>query len=105
MKNFSKIIQSKNDKRIYKNTILKNNLSCLLISDKETVKSAASITVKVGYYLDPPNRSGLAHFLEHLLFLGSEKFPQYNEYNDFIRKNSGSCNAYTSSIFMKKLKF
>jgi len=39
---------------------------------------------------------GLAHFCEHMLFLGSKKYPNEDEYREYIRKGSGSCNAYTS---------
>ena len=66
------IAKSCNDKRLYKHIILKNNLECLLISDKETDKSAASLSVGVGKLEDPREYEGLAHFLEHMLFLGTE---------------------------------
>ena len=38
---------------------------------------------------------GAAHFLEHLLFMGSEKYPGENEYKEFISNNGGSSNAFT----------
>lgn len=41
---------------------------------------------------------GLAHFLEHMLFMGSKKFPVHNEYSSFINQNSGMDNAYTSDV-------
>lgn len=97
MKSISKIIQSKNDPRIYRYISLPNQLSCLLISDKETDKSAASISVGVGSLEDPKNTPGLAHFLEHMLFLGTEKYPNQSEYKAYLIKNSGALNAYTSS--------
>ena len=52
--------------------------------------------MKVGAALDPRPRYGLAHFLEHMLFLGTEKYPQENEYAEFIQNNGGRHNAYTS---------
>ena len=97
MKSITKIIQSKNDSRIYRHISLPNQLSCLLISDKDTDKSAASISVGVGSLEDPRTTPGLAHFLEHMLFLGTEKFPNQSEYKAYLMKNSGSLNAYTSS--------
>lgn len=97
MKSLTKIIQSKNDPRIYRHISLPNQLSCILISDKDTDKSAASISVGVGSLEDPKSTSGLAHFLEHMLFLGTEKYPNQSEYKAYLMKNSGSLNAYTAS--------
>lgn len=37
----------------------------------------------------------MAHYLEHMLFLGTEKYPQQSEYMDYLSKNSGTFNAYT----------
>ena len=37
----------------------------------------------------------MAHYLEHMLFLGTEKYPNESEYMDYLSKNSGSFNAYT----------
>jgi len=42
---------------------------------------------------------GLAHFLEHMLFLGSKKFPVPDEYRNFLSQNSGFSNAYTGKSF------
>ena len=61
----------------------------------EADKSAAAFTVNVGCSLDPKPLYGVAHFLEHMLFMGSEKYPVENEYSTFISNNSGSSNAYT----------
>ena len=59
--------------------------------------AAAALTVGVGSFSDPPDCQGLAHFLEHLLFLGSEKYPVENDYDVFMSKHGGSDNAYTES--------
>jgi len=48
-------------------------MECLLVSDPKTDKSAAGISVRVGHLSDPENAQGLAHFCEHLLFMGTEK--------------------------------
>ena len=39
---------------------------------------------------------GLAHFLEHMLFMGTTKYPQENEYSEFICDNGGCDNAFTA---------
>lgn len=40
---------------------------------------------------------GLAHFCEHLLFMGTDQYPKENEYSEFLAKNNGSSNAYTAT--------
>ena len=55
----------------------------------------ASVAVNAGSYNDPQKRGGLAHFLEHMIFMGSEKYPREGAYSDFLAANGGYCNAYT----------
>ena len=69
----------------------------LLVSDETTDKSAAALDVHIGHMSDPVNLPGLAHFCEHMLFLGTEKFPDENEYSKFLSQHGGSFNAFTSS--------
>jgi nardilysin len=57
--------------------------------------AAVAILVGAGSMYDPPTCQGLAHFLEHLLFMGSTKYPGENEYEAFVAKHCGSDNAYT----------
>jgi len=92
----STLIQSPNDQRQYELLELPNKLSVLLISDSTAEKSAASVSVFRGSYSSPKNREGLAHFLEHMLFLGTEKYPDSDEYGNFISSHGGSNNAYTA---------
>jgi len=75
---------------------LDNQLRALLISDMQSDKGAASLNVQVGSSANPPDRAGLAHFLEHMLFLGTEKYPQADAYQAFINSNGGSHNAFTA---------
>lgn len=89
-------IKSVNDDRAYKYIELSNGLKVLLISDAKAEESAASLQVAVGSAQDPEGREGLAHFLEHMLFLGTEKYPEADSYQQFISKSGGSHNAYTS---------
>ena len=91
------IIKSPADTRNYRYTILGNGLKALIISDPNTDKSAAAVDVNVGSFQDPDDRLGLAHFLEHMLFMGTEKYPDVDSYSEFIRANGGSSNAYTAS--------
>lgn len=91
------IIKSPNDKRDYQSLTLANGLRVLLVSDPDTEKSAASIDVNVGSGHDPESIPGLAHFLEHMLFLGTEKYPEADDYHSFISTYGGTHNAYTSA--------
>ena len=50
----------------------------------------------MGYLSDPPAIPGLAHFLEHMLFMGTTKYPKEDEYESYLSKHGGSSNAYTS---------
>lgn len=90
------VIQPVGDKRKFETLVLANDMKVLLISDPDTEKSAASIDVMVGSGDDPEDRPGLAHFLEHMLFLGTAKYPKAGEYQDFIAGHGGKHNAYTS---------
>ena len=41
---------------------------------------------------------GLSHYLEHMLFMGSEKFPDENEYDSYLASHGGGSNAYTEMV-------
>ena len=73
MKRFNNITKPTEDTRSYRGLTLQNGLSALLISDPETDNSAAALSVHVGSFLDPRDLQGLAHFLEHMLFMGTKK--------------------------------
>lgn len=47
--------------------------------------AACSLTIGVGSFSDPEDIPGLAHFLEHMVFMGSEKYPQENGFDEFIK--------------------
>lgn len=66
---------------------------------KSTCTAAAALTVQVGSFCDPKECEGLAHFLEHMVFMGSEKYPQENAYDAFITSHGGSCNAFTEGEY------
>jgi len=94
--NAQQIITSPNDTRSYKSITLANELQVLLISDPSTDKAAASLNIDVGSASNPVDRPGLAHFLEHMLFLGTKKYPDANDYANFISANGGTHNAFTA---------
>lgn len=83
-----------NDKRSYETVTLENGLRCLLISDPETDKAAAAVGVGVGQFHDG-EFAGIAHLTEHMMFLGTKKFPVENEYDKYLAAAGGHSNAYT----------
>uniref|UniRef100_A0A8C1P962 Nardilysin a (N-arginine dibasic convertase) n=1 Tax=Cyprinus carpio TaxID=7962 RepID=A0A8C1P962_CYPCA len=58
-------------------------------------QSAAALCIGVGSFSDPNDLPGLAHFLEHMVFMGSEKYPSENGFDAFLKKHGGSDNAST----------
>ena len=89
-------IKPRLDNREYRAIRLRNSgLECLLVSDPLTDVESAAVHVKAGHFDDPPDRAGLAHFHEHMLFLGTQKYPDENEYETFLGSHGGSSNAYT----------
>ncbi|KAF7458367.1 insulinase-like peptidase [Cryptosporidium felis] len=86
------------DENKYRVIELSNSLRVLLVQDENTDLSAATLSVFVGCQEDPEELNGLAHFLEHMLFLGSERHPDPCEFDDFMKLNGGNFNAMTDSM-------
>ncbi|WP_194867155.1 insulinase family protein [Pseudoalteromonas sp. PPB1] len=91
----NELVVSPNDNRQYKTLTLPNGIEVILVSDPEVEKSAAALSVGVGLLHDPMSQQGMAHYLEHMLFLGTDRFPDTQGYKDFMSRNGGSHNAYT----------
>ncbi|MDK2597334.1 insulinase family protein [Pseudoalteromonas obscura] len=89
------LVVSPNDDRAYKVLTLENGIDVVLVSDPSAEKSAAALSVGVGLLHDPMSQQGMAHYLEHMLFLGTEKFPDPDGYAEFVQNNGGANNAYT----------
>lgn len=70
---FDDLPKSPIDEREYRGVILQNGLRVMLISDPSIHLSAACLDVACGSWSDPPELPGLAHYLEHLLLMGTEK--------------------------------
>ncbi len=77
--------------------MLSNSLRVLLISDPKSNISAASMEVAAGSFSDPPEAEGLAHFCEHMLFLGTKKYPDEHVYSNYQSTHGGGDNAFTST--------
>lgn len=74
---------------------LSNQLEVLLVSDPETPYGAAALSVGIGSSHDPEERAGLAHYTEHMLFLGNAKYPGEEEFSHFLDSHGGKRNACT----------
>lgn len=61
------------DDRSYRVVRLPNQLEALLVHDPETDKASAAVNVNVGSFSDADDMPGMAHAVEHLLFMGTEK--------------------------------
>lgn len=85
------------DPREYNTFLLNNGMEVITVSDPELATSAATLSVGVGAFQDPEEAQGVAHFLEHMIFMGSKKYKSPNEYMEFISQNGGSTNAFTAA--------
>lgn len=91
----SEIVKSPMDSREYLSIVLDNQLEVMLVSDPSIEKSAAAVSVAVGSLQEPKEFGGLAHYLEHMLFMGTTRYPTVGDYSEFVSRNGGSQNAYT----------
>lgn len=74
---------------------LKNGLVAYLVSDPTFSESAAALSVRAGTWDDPKEFPGMAHFVEHLLFLGTKAYPSEMEYSQYVQERGGDSNAAT----------
>jgi zinc protease len=77
---------------------LPNGLQVVVIPDHRTPVVTQMIWYKVGSADETPGKSGLAHFLEHLMFKGTAKHP-VGEFSQTVLKIGGNENAFTSTDY------
>ncbi|MBH5399000.1 insulinase family protein [Bradyrhizobium sp. CNPSo 4010] len=77
---------------------LQNGLEVVVIPDHRTPVVTQMIWYKVGSADEPPGRSGLAHFLEHLMFKGTSKHPP-GEFTQAVQRVGGYQNAFTGTDY------
>lgn len=80
--------------KAYESMVLNNGLRVFLHEDPLTPLVAVNIMYKVGAADEQSTLTGLAHFLEHMMFTGTVQFPNYDDPLQFA---GGDSNAYTSS--------
>ena len=77
---------------------LGNGLQVLVIPDHRTPVVTQMIWYKVGSADETPGKSGLAHFLEHLMFKGTARHPA-GEFSQTVLRIGGNENAFTSTDY------
>src|SRR6201986_1917763 len=77
---------------------LPNGLQVLVIQDHRTPVVTEMVWYKVGSADETPGKSGLAHFLEHLMFKGTAKHP-VGEFSQTVVKSGRNENACTSTDY------
>ena len=95
--NMAEIMKPPLDDRDYMAYIMDNGLRVVLCSDPTSNEAGAAMDVHVGACSDPKEIPGLAHFNEHMLFLGTKEYPREESFEEFLTTNGGSSNAYTAS--------
>lgn len=74
---------------------LDNGMHVILHEDHSTPVVAVTMMYHVGSKNENPNRTGFAHFFEHLMFEGTQNIPRH-EYDKYVEKAGGTLNANTS---------
>ncbi|WP_133555891.1 M16 family metallopeptidase [Algoriphagus boseongensis] len=80
----------------FKEFTLDNGLHVILHQDNTTPIVVTSVLYHVGSKNENPERTGFAHFFEHLMFEGSENIDR-GQYMNIIQSRGGTLNAYTSN--------
>ena len=86
------------DKRDFVGGLLDNGIKYTFIHDSLLTSSFVSIAVNIGTFGCPKGYDGLPHFLEHMLFMGTSKYPNVNHYFEKLNQYGGSSNAYTATM-------
>ena len=92
-----KLIRGLSDLREYRLISLQNGIEAMLVKIPEGQSSKASVSVAVnaGSMHEPETFGGLAHFVEHCIFLGNKKYPTRNSLDRLLSKHNGYSNAHT----------
>ncbi|MYF89269.1 MAG: insulinase family protein [Boseongicola sp. SB0676_bin_33] len=77
---------------------LENGLEAVVIEDHRAPVVVHMVWYRVGAADEPPGKSGIAHFLEHLMFKATDELAS-GEFSDVVFRNGGSDNAFTSYDF------
>jgi len=84
---------------MYKKTTLKNGLRIITVPQKEAKAATVLVLVKTGSQYEEKEISGISHFLEHMLFKGTEKRKQPKDVAEVLDKVGGEYNAFTGEEY------
>src|SRR6201992_4512042 len=79
-----------------KSSVLRNGLPLHRIAMDGTRAVTLMVSFDAGARTEHPEENGMAHFLEHLVFKGGEKYPHYRDVNEAAESIGAVLNAYTS---------
>ncbi len=77
---------------------LDNGMEVVVLEDRRAPVVVHMVWYRVGAADEPPGKSGIAHFLEHLLFKGTDDL-EAGEFSAIVKQNGGSDNAFTSQDY------
>ena len=91
------VIKGNCDRREYRILNLSNGIEVILVKmpEGQSSKAAVSIAVGAGSMHEQDDLGGLAHFVEHCVFLGNKKYPTRNSLDKLLAKHNGYSNAHT----------
>lgn len=78
--------------------VFDNGLQVVVIPDRRAPVVTHMVWYRVGSADEPQGKAGIAHFLEHLLFKGTDKIPA-GEFSRIVRRHGGEDNAFTSKDY------
>eukprot|EP00659_Diplonema_papillatum_P017424 gene17424-26785_t len=90
------LVTSPYDTNEYRIVTLSNCMTFILAHNPTTTYASAAGEVGAGSFADPVEWPGLSHFTEHMLFMGSTRYPGEHAFNEALQRNGGQTNAYTS---------
>ncbi|KAL8425331.1 hypothetical protein Efla_001713 [Eimeria flavescens] len=100
------VLKPEADYRDFRHYQLTNGMHAIAVHHPRSTEAGFSVAAHTGSLYDPKEVPGLAHFLEHMLFLGTSKYPQPESYDSFLTENGGANNAYTDeekTVFFNKV--
>ena len=77
---------------------LENGLKVVIVPNRRAPVATMIVYYRVGAMDEPPGKSGLAHYFEHLMFKGTENMAP-GEFSDIVARNGGRDNAFTSQDY------
>ncbi|KAL6262207.1 hypothetical protein P5V15_007303 [Pogonomyrmex californicus] len=91
------INKNTSDTAAYKGLLLSNKMKVLLKSDLDLSMTYVALDIHIGNYSNPKEFPGLAHLCQQEIILGTQKYPEYKQFESFIFKHGGDISLTTTS--------